>query len=130
MGSGGKRGQELRKRYGLWRESAPCDVTKGALSLSLCLSPVSQQVHCPLGSGVGRGVDRGVGGVGGVAGSAPLILAGAEAADWLRVGIEAAELAVEAVGDAAGEVHHHVAVHLSRQPGEAARGGAKETDSQ
>lgn len=48
----------------------------------------------------------------------PLLLRVEEAVDDLRVGVQTAELAVEAVGDATWEMHHHVAVHLSRQPGE------------
>lgn len=56
----------------------------------------------------------------------PLLLRVAEAVDDLRVGVQAAELPVEAVGDATREVHHHVAVHLSRQPGEAGEGGSEE----
>lgn len=62
------------------------------------------------------------GGVGGVVGH-PLVLRVAEAVDDLRVGVQAAELAVEAVADAAREMHHHVAVHLSRQPGETGEEG-------
>lgn len=43
-----------------------------------------------------------------------------EPVDDLRVGVQTAKLPIEAVGDETWEMHHHVAVHLRRQPGEAA----------
>lgn len=48
----------------------------------------------------------------------PVLLRVVETVDDLRVGVQTAKLSVEAVGDAPREMHHHVAVHLSRQPGE------------
>lgn len=72
------------------------------MSQRALFSPVSLQVYPPLESREGRvgwRVDWRVRGVCRVAG--PLILAGAKGTDWLGVGIQAAELAVKAVGDAA-----------------------------